>query len=138
MGTFEHRKLIRANIVLKVIYKTMSKPQLEGFAFSKDLSTTGINIIMPDKLKEATELELQIYFLREKEPIIAKGKVVWQAKCSYISNGKKQYYSTGVQFTDMSNEYAVKTSEFVKNILKKQSDVQTQKIIDKIENKEDS
>ena len=135
MGTFEQRKLIRADILIKVIYKTIRKPQLEGFSFSKNISTIGINITIVDKLKKNTELEVKIYLPGQGKPVITKGKVIWQVRCSYIPNSKRQYYSTGVQFSHMLTDDAIKTSDFVKDTLTKQSDAWTQKIIKKIESK---
>jgi hypothetical protein len=136
MGTFEHRKLIRANIILKVLYKTLGEPKLSGFAFSKNLSATGISIIMPDKFSKDTELELEVYLPGKKQPIAAKAKVVWQAECALFPNAKKKYYSTGMQFLDMSTQDATEASDFIKNVLNKQSTTQTKRIIDRIDKKD--
>ena len=133
LGTFEQRKLIRADTVVKVIYKTIGKSQLEGLTFSRNVSTTGICIIVDKKLSKDTEIELQVYLSHKEPPIIAKGKIVWQVKCLYIPTSKKQYYSVGVLFTDMSTDHAIAASDFVKDVLREQSDVQMQALIEKIE-----
>jgi len=133
MGTFEQRKLTRADVLLKVTYKTVGGPRLEGFSFSRNISTIGINIIIPDKLNKDTELELQVYLPEKEKPIISKGKVIWQVVCPYLPSSKRRYYSIGVQFSHMISDDAIKTSDFVKNILRKQSDTWTKKIIEKIE-----
>jgi len=132
--TFEYRKLLRANILLKVLYKTKSWPLLEGVAYSKNVGSVGINIVMADKLEKNVDLEMQIFLPDEEKPVFTKGKVIWQYRCSYIPESKNPYYSTGIQFSDMSPEDAIRASDFIKNILKSRSDAEVKKIVDIIEN----
>jgi hypothetical protein len=134
MPTFELRKLIRAEVILKVTYKTLHRPLLKGVAFSKNLGPTGMNVIMADRLRKSVELELEIYFPDSDEPILAKGKVIWQSRCSYVPESGREYYLSGIQFNYMSPEHAIKTSDFVKDILRKKSYNQVKEIITKIEN----
>jgi hypothetical protein len=133
MSTFEYRKLFRANIVLKVKYKTISESIIEGVAFSRNISSIGINLITADKFEENTELELQVYLYENKKPIFARGKIIWVSECSYVPKSKKRYYSCGIQCTYMSTEDAVSTSDFVREVLKKESYKQIKKIIGKLE-----
>lgn len=134
MPTFEYRKLFRVNIVLKVEYKTLKEPILSGVAFSKNMSSTGMNIVMSHKLDRNAELELVIYISGAKKPITAIGTIVWQSQCSYVPKSKKKYYSSGIRFSQMQPEQAIITSDFVRDVLKKQSDEEVRKIIDSIEN----
>ncbi|MFH1655968.1 MAG: PilZ domain-containing protein [Candidatus Omnitrophota bacterium] len=134
MPTFEYRKLFRVNIALKVEYKTLREPILGGVAFSKNMSSTGINIVIPYKLERNTQLELQIYIPENEKPITARGIIVWQTECSYVPKSKKKYYSYGIKFSQMQPEEAIAASDFVRDVLKKQSDTQVKKIIDMIEN----
>lgn len=134
MATFEYRKLLRANILLKVFYKTKNWPLLEGIAYSKNVGSIGVNIIMADKLDKNTDLELQIFLPDGGKPIFAKGKVIWQYKCSYVPESKNQYYSTGIQFSDMSPNDAIRASDFIRNLLKSRSDAEVIKIVEIIEN----
>jgi len=120
--------------LLKVLYKTVKWPLVEGVAYSKNVGTTGVNIIMSDKLDKNVELELQMLFPEDEKPVFAKGKVVWQYKCSYASESHQPYYSTGVQFSDMTPEDAIRASDFIRNLLKSRSDSEVKKIVDIIEN----
>jgi c-di-GMP-binding flagellar brake protein YcgR len=133
MPTFEFRKLFRTDIILKIEYKTLKKPLLGGIAFSKNISSTGINIVMAQEFTKGTELEITIY-LSENETVVAKGTIVWQSACAYIPPSKIEYNSTGIQFSYMSNEDAIRTSDFVREILKKHSEQENQEIIQRIEN----
>lgn len=133
MSTLEYRKLLRADILLKVLYKTKNWPLLEGVAYSKNVGTIGVNIIMGDKLDKNTQLELQIFLPGDERPVVANGKLVWQYKCAYVPESKRQYYASGVQFTDMAPDDAIKASDFIRNLLKNRSDSEVRKIIDMIE-----
>jgi c-di-GMP-binding flagellar brake protein YcgR len=132
--TFEYRKLFRVNIVLKVEYKTLKVPILSGVAFSKNMSSTGMNIVMSHKLERNAELALQIYIPDSNKPITATGIIVWQSECSYTPKSRKKYYSCGIKFSQMQPEQAIITSDFVRDVLRQQSEEEIKKIIDMIEN----
>lgn len=133
MPTFEYRKLFRANIILKVEYKSLKEPKINGIAFSKNISPTGMNIIMADNLEKNSELELQIYIKEGKKPIYARGKIIWQHECSKVWSSKKKYYAYGIQCDYMSSQDAISTSDFVRDIVKEQSESQIREIIFRIE-----
>lgn len=133
MGTFEFRKLFRADAVIRVEYKTTSGPICKGISFSKNLSQTGINIIIPDKLDKDMELKMKIYISSSDDPVQAKGKVVWQSPCKYVPKSGRKYYTTGVQIIDMSSEDAIRESDFVRNFLASRSEEQNKEIVEKIE-----
>ena len=133
MPTFEYRKLFRVNVALKVEYRTLKEPILGGVAFSKNMSSTGINIVMPHKLDKNAELDLKIHIPKSKKPVIARGNIIWQSECDYTPSSKKKYYSCGVKFSQMHPQEAIVASDFVREVLKKQSDEENKKIIDLIE-----
>ncbi|MFC1594018.1 PilZ domain-containing protein [Candidatus Omnitrophota bacterium] len=133
MPTFEYRRLLRANTVIKVEYKTIKTPTLTGVALSKNLSSTGINIVMPHTLERGERIELTIFIPEQETPISARGKVMWQAECEYIPSSKKHYYSTGIQFNYMSSQDAITTSDFVRVVLQEESQERVKKIIQLLE-----
>ena len=133
MPTFEFRKLLRANTVVKVTYKRVGGVSGEGLAYSKNVSSTGINIIMPDKVEKGEKLELHIFTPQSEDPVLATAKIIWQAECPYVPQSRKKYYSTGMQFDYMSSDDAIKTSDFVRVILKQQSAERIRKIIEMLE-----
>jgi len=131
--TFEHRKFYRAEVILKVGYKTTREPLVQGIAFSKNISCTGVNIIMADELEKNTELELKIYVSAAGAPITARGRLLWQILCPSAPGDKRAYYSSGLQIYDMSSEDMIKASDFVTDITVKISSEQNRKIIEKLE-----
>jgi len=133
MTTFEYRKFFRADVVLKVEYRTIKAPILNGIAFSKNLSQTGISIVASDEFMKDTELELKIYIDDKKKPLTATGMVVWQSECSFVPESKREYFVTGIQLNDMSPEDAIVGSDFVRDFLVKKSQEQNEEIIEKIE-----
>ena len=133
MGTFEFRKLFRADAVVRVDYKTTSGPLCAGVSFSKNLSQTGINIIIPEKMDKDLELKMKIYIENSGNPVEAKGKIVWQSPCKYVPKSGKKYYTTGVQIIDMSSEDAIRESDFVRNFLVNRSEEQNKDIVERIE-----
>ncbi|MFC1703260.1 PilZ domain-containing protein [Candidatus Omnitrophota bacterium] len=138
MPTFEFRRLLRANAVLKVSYKVSKALVVEGIAYSKNISSTGINIIMPHALEKGDRIEMHIHVFEKERPVLAKGKIVWQSSCAYVPTSKKKYYSTGIQFSYMSSEDAIKTSDFVRDVLQKQSQERIKQIIETLEKNQSS
>ncbi len=133
MTTFEYRKFFRADIVVRVRYKTTKGPRLSGVAFSKNLSQTGLCIVTADKLFRNTELELKIYVDDRGKPLTASGLVIWQSECSFVPESKRKYYVTGVQIRDMSPDDAIKGSDFVRDFLIRKSEEENKTIIEKLE-----
>ena len=133
MATFEYRKLFRADVVLRVEYKIKGDPSSGGTAFSQNLSQTGINLILGERLPKDTELDIKIYLHEDKEPVIAKGSVVWQAQCSFVPASERKYYSTGILISDMSSKDAIRQSDFVRNCLVEKSESRKKEIIEKLE-----
>ncbi|MFZ5800049.1 MAG: PilZ domain-containing protein [Candidatus Omnitrophota bacterium] len=133
MATFEYRKLLRASVMLKVTYKTFGEPHLEGSGYSRNVGTIGVNLILSDKIERNTDVEVKILLPDNDIPVIARGKVIWVHRCEYIPPSNKQYYVCGVQFDDMSETDAVKTSDFVHRLLKEKSAQELKKTVDKLE-----
>ena len=133
MATIEYRRLFRANVCLKVSYKRVKEPKIVGITFSKNISSSGINVVILDCLKEGDELVLGIFLTEATKPIVARGKVIWQRPCTYQPKSNKKYYSTGLNFLEMAPDDAIKTSDFIGDVLRKQKESEDKAIIDKIE-----
>jgi c-di-GMP-binding flagellar brake protein YcgR len=133
MSTIEYRKLFRANICLKVKYKTLKVPKVEGIAFTRNLSSTGVNVILAQKLKEGDELGLEIFLGQEVNLVVAKGTIIWQRLCTYQPKSQKRYYSAGIHFSEMSPDDAIKASDFITDTLRKQKEDEDRIIIEKME-----
>ena len=104
-----------------------------GTAFSKNISSVGVNVIMADRLDKGREVELKIHILDDDKSVSARGRIAWQVKCPYVPESKRQYYTAGIQFSHMSNEDAISTSDFVRDILDKQSTGKNKKIVNMLE-----
>ncbi len=133
MATIEYRKLFRANVCLRIHYSVLKPPHKKGITFSRNISSTGINVIILDSLSESDELNLEIFFPNDPKPVVAKGKVIWQRACSYQPKSPKKYYSTGIHFMEMAAEDAIKTSDFIGDVLRIQKESEDKSIIEKIE-----
>ena len=133
MSTFEYRKLLRASVVLKVTYRTVKKPVFQETVFSKNISCVSIAIINTRIFQKDTEVLLEIYPSAHQQPILAKGRVKWQSKCSYTPKSGRQFYVTVVVFSEMLPDDVIRTSDFVKDILLQRSQEEETRIIDKIE-----
>lgn len=131
--TFEHRKLYRADIILKVDYKTVKAPLVKGTAFTKNISSTGLNVIMPHGLSEGTKIDFKIYIKGDSKAVSGEGEILWSEKCSFKPDSNREYYSAGVLIDDMSSEDAILESDFVREILVRKSMEETIEIIKKLE-----
>jgi c-di-GMP-binding flagellar brake protein YcgR len=132
MKSIEFRKFIRSYSNLNVKYKS-KEPLIEGRTLSKNISATGINIFTTEKLKKGTTLELEIELPENHEVIFVKGTVIWQAEVPYSGKGKRSYFSTGIEFTDINSATSEKIGHFVFGSLNKYSQEQNGKIIDELE-----
>ena len=133
MATIEYRKLFRANVCVMVKYKSLAQPKIEGATFSKNLSSTGLSVIIKERFKEGDGIVLEIFLSEKDKPIISKSKIVWQRLCTYIPKSQLRYYSTGIHFVQMSSQDAIKTSDFITDVLRRQKENEDKAIIDKIE-----
>ena len=133
MSTFEYRKLLRASAMIKVVYRTIKEPVLQETVFSKNISCISMAVITTKELEKDRELLIEIYINEHKEPVAVKGKVVWQSKCSHVPKSQRQFYLTAIIFTDMSTDDAIRTSDFVREILRRHSEAENKRIIDMIE-----
>ncbi len=133
MSTIEYRKLFRANVSLQLNYQTIKEPKIEGVTFSRNLSSTGLNVILLDKIKEGEELALEIFLPQEAKAVIAKGRIIWQRPCSYQPESKRRYYSTGIHILEMASGDAIKTSDFISETLRKQKENEDREIVERIE-----
>ena len=132
MATFEYRKLFRADVVVTVEYKTLQEPILSGVACTKNLSQTGLSLIMPDKLAKDRKIELEIH-IGGDNPIHVEAIILWQNPCNVTSKKGLTYYLTGLQIIDMAPDDAIRESDFVRDFLVEKSEELNIEIIKKLE-----
>jgi len=132
MSTIEYRKLFRADITVEVRWKFKSSPDKEYFGLSKNLSATGMQMIIDRKTEKDALVQMDIHIPGETKSIQFTGSVVWQVECDYAPKGKV-YYSTRVKFLQASSKDIILISDFITNILKKQTSEREKEIIDNLD-----
>jgi c-di-GMP-binding flagellar brake protein YcgR len=90
----ERRDLGRWTICNKVCYRKAGG-ESECECVSKDISTRGIRLAAAEELKPDTELEMRIHLAEGLNPVLAKGKVVWQAP---DQESEDRHFNTGIFF----------------------------------------
>ena len=132
MSTIEYRKLFRADITVDIRWRFKSSSSDEYFGLSKNLSATGIQMIIDKEIERETLIQLNIYLSSGAKPIQFTGSVVWQVECDYAPKGKT-YYSTRVKFLQASSKDIILISDFITSILKKQTANREKEIIENLE-----
>lgn len=108
----ERRKYPRLSIPV-LIHFSIGKESLERICVAKNIGAGGICLIVPEEIPTQTILALRINMPEEKDPIQAKGKVVWSQGISY-GPGKIVYYnSAGIEFTEIADSDRQRISKFV-------------------------
>ena len=62
-----------------------------------NLSSNGVQVISSDMIKANKEYDIVIYTRVFHQPILTKGRVIWQKP--YDGKDAKRYYRTGFEFT---------------------------------------
>ena len=132
--SFNFRKLIRGHLPLNVEYEILGEEQVKGRTLSKNFSSSGINILIPQRLRETTFVHLKIHLPSVPGPISATGKTIYQKEIDYLEWGKKRYFMTGIEFTEISSLDKNKLMDCVISNLRKESEEADTKLINMIEN----
>ena len=95
----DRRKTHRAPVVLEAHYAANNPtPAGGGKAVTRDISPTGLALVVDHPLIPKSTVELEVEIPGWKQPIKAKGEVIWQRN---ISGGRAPTYMTGLQFLQM-------------------------------------
>ena len=133
MSTIEYRKLFRADIVVEVKYNLKSSPLIQHIGFSKNLSATGLQMVVDQKIDKEALLELELFVPGNKASLHFTGNIVWQVECEYIPKSGTNYYSTRVRFLKASSKDVISLSDFITVVLKNKAIETEKKIIEEIE-----
>jgi len=90
----ERRDLGRWTICSKVCYRITGDFK-ECECVSEDISTRGIRIAASEELIPDTQLDMRIDLAEGLNPVMAKGRVVWQA---VDDKSDVRHFNTGVYF----------------------------------------
>ncbi len=133
MATIEYRRLFRANVILEVEYETTQLPHRKGLFLSSDMSSSGIRVIGAEPFDVGTEFRLKIPINAQKDIIQATSRIIWQKKCQYVPASRKQYYSYGLRFLEMSPQDAILASDFIYEVVRSSNEMEEQELIQKFE-----
>jgi len=115
-GGPERRKYPRLSAAV-VEYAPVGKEELQEMSFTRDVGAGGICIVVGEEIQKETILALKIYLPDNNNPIIAKGKVVWIRRSSFLERraGKKEYYDLGMEFVALDEKDREKIYHYVRN-----------------------
>ncbi len=100
----ERRKYKRVYAAF-VEYSCIGEDTLKEIAsFTEDVSAGGICILASEEKEKDTLLSLKIYLPDRKDPIEAKGKVVWTRPSSFLKTKEKKHYDLGIEFVEIDEE----------------------------------
>ena len=133
MPTIEHRKLFRARIAVQIAYETLSKPVVNGVFLTTDVSSSGACVIGTKKLELDTDLKLNIFFQEGANPVAASGKIIWKKQCQYVPQSKHVYYAYGLRFLEMTPSDAIKTSDYVYEMVRASHEMEERETIQQLE-----
>ena len=98
----ERRKYMRLEASVKVKYTVIGKPGTIK-VFSKNISASGLCLLLDEQLAGDTPLQLEIKIPDLKGSIRAIARVVWQKRFESAGAEPKAHFTTGIEFTGISD-----------------------------------
>lgn len=105
LGSFwdgkERRKSRRCEICSEVRYEPEKKSPRKMTARSKNMSASGVRLILEEILPEGTPLIMEMDIAGDGKPVTAKGEVVWmqEVKSEKTGAGGSRIFEAGIKFT---------------------------------------
>ena len=109
----ERRSAERLNITFEVKYFTNGK----GLnATSMDVSTSGIKLVLDEKIEKGTPVRLELKIPNQVRPVKARGEVVWSNEAKDIEEtSPKRLFSTGLKFHKLLDTEEKRLFDFIDN-----------------------
>ncbi len=114
----ERRANVRVETSIKTAYAVEKNPLPKNDTLSKNISMGGILMQLYEKLYPSTILLLDIFLPNSKEPIIAKGEVVWIKELSALDEIGRRTFDAGIKFVSMDPRDKDKLDMEIKNLVK--------------------
>jgi len=111
----EKREYVRLDLNLRVDWKKMmvtSDVIVEFPDVTSNISVGGLCLMLDDRIKIGDKLQVRIE-LPSKKVINAQGRVTWISEYEITVRGNKRMYYTGIEFTEIHNEYFEELNKFV-------------------------
>ena len=114
MTIVEKRKFLRIPLNVKVKYDVLKGlPQRTGETRSKNVSTGGICLTVPEKIDIGTLLRLKLSLQGKDDFITVKGKVVWVEEFSINHTSDHKAYDCGIEFVDVDPQFQKDISRYL-------------------------
>ncbi len=110
----ERRKFPRLNFRVNFEYNILNKTRIKDEpAETKNISESGICIILLDKVTVGDKLNLKFHFPNINTPIKTTGIVVWTQEFTVGIVDTSIAYDVGVEFIDISQEDRDKINQYI-------------------------
>lgn len=96
-GPEEQRLALRTNLSFDVELMSLDGSNRRFKGLTRDISTTGMRVFIPQELKKSEVLYFRIYIPEENWPLTGKAEVVWNKA---VKNG----FECGMVFTEISDQ----------------------------------
>lgn len=73
-------------------------------AFTENISTSGICILLNEEIKTGSFLFITIYLLDGSHTIETKGKVMWMRPSTFLNVKDSKHYDVGINFVEITDE----------------------------------
>ena len=110
----ERREYVRCDLNTGIKYSLVSSPGIKNDCLSVDVCILGLKIMAKEKLEKGTQLRIVFNLPDVEREIVAKCTVV-----AWVRQGEKDFFETGIEFLEISEEDKVKISNYIQNILSK-------------------
>ena len=114
----ERRKYPRVNSKVKIFCK-VPEEAMEQNADTVDISAGGVCLWSEKIIKPGTLLEMHVYLIGKKDPLICEGKVVRQNLRPQKAENNRFYYETGIVFENFTLTNRIAMIYYVHEKLKK-------------------
>lgn len=114
----ERRADVRVKRSLKAAYAVEKNSLRKNDTLSKNISLGGILMQLYEKLYPSTLLLLDIFLPDNKEPIIAKGEIMWIKELSTLDEIGRRTFDAGIKFVSMNPRDKEKLDREIKNLAK--------------------
>ncbi len=110
MTTFERRSFARIHVGIEAVYKQDGQAS-EKSALIKDISLSGIKIVVNDDITEGNNLDIVIHTPAFSEPMAVRGRLVWKRQLT------QSFSEAGLEFTEISKDQQSELGEYIKKSL---------------------
>ena len=113
----ERRQFVRLDASVEVEHQVVKEPAAQ-ISKSRNIGGGGIRLIIFERLQPNSEIKLKIKLPDNQPPINITGRVAWQEPFSISTEGEREHYDTGVEFTQINPADRARIEKFVFKYLK--------------------